>query len=395
MNKRVISVLSFGHMVNDFLNNILTAILPLLAVHFHLSYTEVGVLTMTANVSSSLIQPIFGFLSDKRGSAWMFAASALALGIGLVWIPYAPSFIWLLPAVVLSGIGSAAFHPDASRAVYFAAGNRRGLSQSVFQVGGNTGLALSALALWFLNGVGLRGSIWFMIPAAISTALMFTIVRWFGENLRTHQISKSKQGKKVANTSKSLVGLGLLVAVVTVRSWIVSGITTFVPLYLIHNHGISERNIWIYSFVFLFFGAIGTLAGGPMADRFGHRHVIRLSMFISSPLAILLPYLSQSIFLVDLALLGFFLLSTFAVTVVYGQEMLPGNIAMVSGLLIGFAGGIGGIGTMLMGYIADLNGLQLTLAIIMWTMPCAAICTLILPMDAHRREMIDSSSLAK
>lgn len=384
MNKRSIGFLSFSHCVNDFLVSVISAILPLLTVHFRLSYAEVGALVMTTNISSSLIQPMFGYLSDRRGSPWLLPFSALALGAGLACLPFAPSFGWLLPIVALNGIGSAAFHPDASRAVYFAASNRRGLSQSMFQIGGNSGMAISALALRFLSGVGLSGTLWFMIPAILSTVLMSTLIRWFGSQLADHR----QHAKAAANEERpgSRLGIGLLVAVVTVRSWIATGIMTFVPLFIIHTYGVKLENVWWYNFVFLGFGAAGTMAGGPLADRFGHRSVIRLSVFVSAPLAIFLPYLPRGLLLADLGALGFFLLSTFAVTVVYGQEMLPGNIAMVSGLLIGFAGGVGGIGIMLMGYLADAFGLHTTIVWIMWTMPLAALCTIRLPADRVRRE---------
>lgn len=385
MNKRAIWTLAFGHFVNDFLNGTLGAILPLLTVHFHLSYTQVGALMMTANVSSSLVQPLFGMLSDKKGSPWFLPFSAMALGLGLLWLPFAPSFVWLLPAVVFSGIGSAAFHPDGSRAVYFAAGGKRGLAQSIFQIGGNSGMAVSALSLWFLGNVtGLKGTAWLMIGAVLSTVLLASLVRWFGGMLQAHRRElAAKRGVPTGKPSKS--GLTLLVSIVTVRAWIISGITTFVPLYVEHMFGVPARNVWGYNFVFLLCGAFGTLLGGPLADRLGQRNVIRISMMVSSPLAILLPYLPRALLFVDLGALGFFLLSTFAVTVIYGQEMLPGNIAMVSGLLIGFAGGIGGIGTMLMGHLADQFGLHSTLQSIVWVMPVAALCTLWLPLDKWRQ----------
>lgn len=381
MNKRVVFILAFGHLVNDFLINILTAILPLLVVHFRLSYAEVGILTMASNVSSSLVQPIFGYISDKQGKPWILGFSALALSIGLLTVEFAPSFVWLLPAVVVNGIGSAAFHPDGSRAVYFAAGPKRGFTQSIFQVGGNVGLAISALALWFLGRVGFGGIAWFMIPGVLSAALLFTLIRWFSGKLSEHRAQQASLQSSHGKASKG--GLSLLVVIVTIRAWIVSGFMTFVPLYLIHSYGVKEKDVWLYSFVFLLFGAIGTMAGGTMADRFGQRNVIRMSMFVSTPLILLLPYLSRTLILVDMAAIGLFLLSTFAVTVVYGQELLPGSIAMVSGLLIGFAGGVAGLGIMVMGYVADAYGLHVVLEWICFVAPIAAICTLMIPIDRH------------
>ncbi|MFB5189896.1 MFS transporter [Alicyclobacillus fastidiosus] len=384
MNRRIIFTLSFGHLANDFLINVFTAILPLLVIDFHLSYGEVGVLTMASNVASSLVQPVFGWISDKKGMPWLLGLSALALSLGLLCVEFAPSFIWLIPAVVLNGIGSAAFHPDASRAVFFAAADKRGAAQSIFQVGGNLGLALSAIALRFLQGVGLSGIAWLMILGVVSSALLFSLTKWFAARLV--EGAKQKQSVRTTSTSArtSKLGLSLLVFIVTVRSWIVSGFSTFVPLYVMAQFGVTAQHIWIYTFVFLLFGAIGTLAGGPMADRFGQRNVIRISMVVSTPLAVLMPYIPRDLVLVDLALVGFFLLSTFAVTVIYGQEMLPNNIAMVSGLLIGFAGGIAGLGIMLVGQIADVYSLHVALQWIVWLMPAAALCTLALPVDAAR-----------
>lgn len=388
MNRRMVSILSFGHLVNDFLINVFTAILPLLVVHFHLSYGNVGILTMASNVSSSLVQPVFGYLSDKRGRPWLLGLSALLLAGGLLIVEFSPNFVWLIPAVVLNGIGSAAFHPDGSRAVYLAAGTQRGMAQSVFQVGGNLGLAISALSLWFLYQVGIGGISWFMIPGVLSAALLFSIGKWFSAQMSEHQRTQSVTKAAASRQKSSRFGLSLLVVVVTIRSWIVSGYMTFVPLYMIHHFFVASSNVWLYSFVFLLCGAIGTLTGGPLSERLGQRNVIRFSMLISTPVVILLPYLPKSFVLPDLAVIGFCLLSTFAVTVVYGQEMLPGNIAMVSGLLIGFAGGIAGLGIMKMGYLADGVGLHRALEYIAWVMPLAAIAALCLPNDVKRRKQV-------
>lgn len=224
-----------------------------------------------------------------------------------------------------------------------------------------------------------------MIPAVASTILLCSIARWFANQLAEHQATRRARFGQSTEASSKPIGLVLLVAVVTVRAWIISGISSFVPLFVVHAYHVRAENVWSYSFVFLLFGALGTLAGGPLADRFGQRTIVRFSMFASTPFAVLLPFLPQSLLIIDLAFLGFFLLSTFAVTVVYGQEMMPSNIAMVSGLLIGFAGGVGGIGTFLMGTIADSIGLHEALLWVVLIMPVAALCTLGLPQDAGRR----------
>lgn len=401
MNKRVVGFLAVGHFFNDVLVGVVGAILPILTVHFHLSYFQVGVLMMISNIASSLTQPIFGLLSDRKGSPWSLPFSAILLGIGLLFIPFAPSFPWLIPAVILNGFGSAIFHPDASRAVYFAAGSKRGLAQSVFQIGGNSGLAVSALVLWFLGRVGLNGALWMMIPAVVSTILLSTLVRWFASHLVAHH--QEKQQKRVIEVTvgnSSHTGLTMLITVVTIRAWITTGISTFIPLLVMKVYGVPATSTWSYTFSFLLFGAIGTIAGGPLAERWGHRTVIRMSMVVSSPFAILLPYLPKVWLVPDLAILGFFLLSTYAVTVVYGQEMLPNNIAMVSGMLIGFAGGIGGIGIMVMGWLAERYSLHSMIECVVYTLPLAALCSAWLPLDRlsqHRRlaTTLNSPSISK
>ncbi|MCL6452929.1 MAG: MFS transporter [Alicyclobacillus sp.] len=392
MNKRVIWTLCFGHFTNDLLNGVLGAILPLLTVRFHLNYTQVGVLMMVSNVSSSLVQPLIGLVADKKGNPWLLPFSALALGVGLVWLPFAPSFAWLLPAVVLGGMGSATFHPDASRAAFLAAGRQRGLAQSIFQIGGNTGTAVSALSLWFLGNVtGLPGTAWFMVLAVLSTVMLSLIVRWFAAQLqeqRAHAASAPAGRRRPAGASSQdsdRFGLAVLVAVICVRAWIIAAVITFVPLYIEQRFGVPARDVWVYTFVFLLCGAAGTMVGGTLVDWFGRRTLTRLSMWISAPFAVLLPFLSKGWLVADLAVLGFFLLSTFAVAVVYGQEMMPNNIAMVSGMLIGFTGGIGGFGTMLMGSLADgALGLHATLAAFLWLVPLAAVCSIWLPRDRVR-----------
>ncbi|GGJ12019.1 putative MFS-type transporter YfnC [Alicyclobacillus cellulosilyticus] len=376
LHTKAVGFLAFSHLVNDFLNGVLGAILPLLAMQFHLTYGQVGTLTMASNASSSLVQPVFGYVSDRRGTPWLLPASAILLVAGLIGLSYAHSFVWLLPAVVVSGIGSAVFHPDASRAVFFASGGKRGLAQSIFQIGGNSGMALSALALWFLGHTGLGGIWWFALPALASSLALAAIVRWFADRLRQHRQRVRAGGGEPATL---VGGLALLVFVVTVRAFLISGVTTYVPLLVERRDGILPQDVWVYTFTFLLFGALGTMAGGPMADRWGQRAVVRLSMWVSTPLAALVPFLAHGWLIADLAALGFFLLSTFAVTVVYGQELAPRHIAMVSGLLIGFAGGIGGIGTMVMGHVADHIGLAHTLAGMTWFTLLAALCTLWLP----------------
>ncbi|MBX6394206.1 MAG: MFS transporter, partial [Alicyclobacillaceae bacterium] len=334
-------IVSLGHFLNDVMTNLVPSLLPLFQAHLGLTYVQLGVLILVANLTSSMVQPLIGAWTDKRPRHWMLPAGVFVAGVGAAALGFAPGYGWLLALVALLGAGSAAFHPEASRAAHLAAGARKGTAQSVFQVGGNAGQAVAPLvvATLFVH-TGLQGSVWLLVPAMVAAGALATIVPWY----RERAVVQRSQARRTAEGRGAVGGMILLLLVVTLRSWMHAGLSGFLPLYYVNVRGISTSVAELYTALFLTAGALGTFLGGPLSDRFGRRRLIVLSMVGAIPFALILPYTRGIWAAVDVFLLGFIVLSTFAVTVVFGQQLMPGRVGMVSGLMIGLAIGMGGVG---------------------------------------------------
>ncbi|GAX89186.1 MFS transporter [Effusibacillus lacus] len=327
--------------------------LPVLQTDLGLNYAQLGIVVMVANITASFFQPALGYMTDKKPLPWLLPLAALFAGLGLSGIALADSFVEVLLMVVLIGLGSATFHPEGSRVAHLAAGPRKGLAQSIFQVGGNAGQAVGPLMipLLFLP-FGLKGAAWLLVPALLGAAALLIVARWY----KHWTVTWEKKGHAGAGTNH-YGALALLVSVVSIRSWLHSGIASFLPLYYINVTGFNTATAEVYLFVFLMAGAIGTFVGGSLADRFSKRHILLFSMVGGVPFLLLIPYLTGLAGLINIFALGFICLSSFAVTVVYAQELVPGKVGMVSGLMIGFAIGAGGVGAAVMGYFANVLGI--------------------------------------
>ncbi|MFT9486228.1 MAG: MFS transporter [Tepidibacillus sp.] len=381
-NRVPLLIISLGHMLNDLMTSVLPALISILIIEFDLSYTQSGLIIMVANVTSSLVQPVFGYLSDRKPLLWLLPLGVFFTGLGLSGIAVAPSYAWLLFFVGLSGLGSAAFHPEASRGAHLAAGKGKGLAQSIFQVGGNGGQALGPLMIpLFLSTMGVKGTPFFLIPAVLAAYLLWILRPWMKEK----RISQQRSVKEIKGKDQPLFLL-LLVFVVTMRSWITIGVTTFLPLYYINVSKMTIDQASVYTFIFLLFGALGTLAGGPIADYLGKKTVVNASLLLAIPFLFLLPYVEGIIAMVVVGFLGFILFSSFAVTVVFGQELIPGKVGMASGLMIGFAIGAAGIGATALGYFVDHaasseSGLTFVLKLLSWILVASGLISLTLPND--------------
>ncbi|WP_018131438.1 MFS transporter [Effusibacillus pohliae] len=350
---RILWIICAAHFLQDLLTSVVPAMLPVLQQEMSLNYAQLGIVVMVANLTASFLQPGLGYMTDKKPVPWLLPLAALFAGLGLTGIAYAHSFAEVLLMVVLIGLGSATFHPEASRVAHLAAGSRKGLAQSIFQVGGNAGQAFGPLMIsLLLLPFGLKGSFWLLPPALLSAAALTIVARWYKNWTGTRR--KSGQAATGANRYGALA---LLVGVVSIRSWIHIGIASFLPLYYINILGMNTTTAEVYLFVFLLAGAIGTFVGGPLADRFSKRSILLFSMVGAIPFILLIPHLTGGLALLNIFVVGFISLCSFAVTVVYAQELVPGKIGMVSGLMIGFAIGAGGIGAAVMGYFAKSAGL--------------------------------------
>jgi FSR family fosmidomycin resistance protein-like MFS transporter len=355
---RLIGLLAVGHLVIDVNQGSLPAILPFLKSAHGLSYAQAGAVVLAANVTSSIIQPLFGYLADRTVRRWLLPTAVCVSGLGLGCTGVAPGFGALLLLVIVMGLGVAAYHPEGYKTAASVAGGRKATALSWFSLGGNLGLALGPPVMTALvTGLGLAGSLGMAVPALVVTALLLVVLP---------RLSRAT-GPVAAATGDAARGVNMpgamavLILVVTIRSWTQLGFTTFVPFYYVDYLGADPRLVGPLLFVFLGAGALGTVLAGPLADRFGPRPFMLWVFMAAAPLGILFLLARGLLAFLVLALFGAVLVSTFTVSVVLGQAYLPRHAGMASGLIVGFAIGTGGIGVTLLGVVADHWGLPAAL----------------------------------
>ena len=360
-NLKVLLLLSTGHCVVDIYQGALPAVLPFLKDELGLTYTVAGIVLIMANITSSVLQPVFGFFSDKKEKAFLLPAGVLAAGLGFALLSVPSSFLPVLLLVTLSGLGIAAFHPEGYKTAYFYTGPRAATGMSVFSVGGNVGMALGPMiSIPVISYLGFRA-----LPVVILPALAFAaaIMYWHREVALPESTEHGRQrgdGRPGRAASLSLV---MVISVVIMRSWMQMGLLSYIPFYYINYLKGDAVYAGKLISVFLLGGAVGTLAGAPLADRWGHRLIISLSMVLAALAFPLIFVLEGSPLLLSVTLfwLGMVLVSTFSVTVVMSQKLLPRSLGIASGLTTGFAIGAGGIGVTLLGIVADRFGVPFAL----------------------------------
>jgi len=371
MNRRALFGFSYAHFTADLNSGAVAALLPLATVLFSLSYTEAAGVILVSNVTSSVIQPLFGIWADRRPMPWLLPFALGLASLGTAAYALAHSYVPFVLLVAVMGIGVAAFHPVGASGAYFAAGARRASGMSIFSVGGNAGYAVGPLLAGITTHFfGFAGVVWFLLPGAAA----LIVLRLLG----TQQLAQRPRQETGSHPVPWLV-LSLLVLVVVLRSTAQSGVMTFFPLYLTHLHRLSPSLSGAVLFFFLGMGALGTLVGGPLSDRFGRRFLMLWSWVASTPLLYLLPRTSGIWQFVVLGLLGFTIVATFSTTVVLAQELLPGHQAMASSLTIGLAVGLGGVIVLWLGTIADAAGVQQALNLLWLFGIVAFLASLALP----------------
>jgi FSR family fosmidomycin resistance protein-like MFS transporter len=356
---------------------------PILEQSMGLSFLELGALAFALNMTASVMQPVVGLFTDKRPFPYALPVGLMFTLVGVVGIALAPGFWWALGSAALIGIGSATFHPEGSRVAYMASGHKRGTAQSIYQVGGNAGQAMAPLiTALILVPLGQIGAMWFALVTMVAILLLFYIARWYKKQLQHVKKKRLETTVPEASVRRGVIGAALLLLVflVFVRAWYNSAITNFYTFYLIDTYQLTISQAQVYIFLFLAAGAVGTFLGGPLADRFGKRNILCFSMLGSAPLTLWLPHAGPVTAYILITLIGFIILSSFAVSVVYAQELLPGKIGMVSGLIVGLAFGMGAIGSVVLGWLADLIGLNFTLLVVSF-FPLVGLLTLLLPND--------------
>ncbi|EEM72291.1 MFS transporter [Bacillus cereus] len=382
---RILFAISFGHFLNDSMQAVVPALFPILEKTMNLSYMQVGWIAFALNMTSSIMQPVFGMYSDKKPSPFLLPLGMFSSMLGMIGLAFAPNFIIVIISVLFIGLGSAVFHPEGARVAYMAAGAKRGLAQAIYQVGGNTGNSLAPIftALIFVP-LGQIGSLGFTAFAAVGILLLIFVSNWYRNELATGAVRRKKRAaleaeNAIVSTHIKFVIL-LLVFLTFVRSWYGAGIGNFYQFYLIEHYGLSIKNAQYFVFAFMIAGVLGTFFGGPLADRFGKKTIIVFSMLGSAPLALLLPHVSL-VWVVPLFLcIGFISSSSFSVIVVYAQELVPGKVGMVSGLIVGLAFGLGALGSVVLGKLADIYSLQFIM-LLCSCLPLIGLTSWLLPSD--------------
>ena len=383
-------ILGLGHLIVDLAQGILPVLAPVLAQSFHLSYFQVGTVALAFTCSSAIIQPVFGVLSDRYIMPWLMPLGLLLSGLGLALTGVVNSYGLLLLAVLLSGIGVAAYHPEGSKVAHYVSDAKRaGSSMAVFSVGGNLGFGLGPLlATLVLSIAGQNAIPALMIPGVLAALAFLFLLPRFTNILAGKLIRKQEHEEKAAPGCGRLGSLTLLLLYVTTRSWIQSGLVYFIPFYFPHFRGIAEPEYLVSTF--LIAGAVGTIVGGPFADRFGGRNGMVGSMLAALITVYPFLHLDGGLLPVLAFIAGAGLVSTFSTTVVYGQRLFPHNIGLASGLLLGFGVGMGSIGVTLLGAIADRFGLPITMGIISLLPAVGILLALVLPDEGMLRQHIES-----
>jgi FSR family fosmidomycin resistance protein-like MFS transporter len=357
---RVLIAVSFGHLLNDTMQSLLPSIYPILKTAFHLNFGQIGLLTLTFQMTASILQPFIGHYTDRRPMPYSLPIGMIFTLMGLLLLAIAPGFGLLLLAASLIGMGSAVFHPESSRVARLASGGRLGLAQSVFQVGGNSGQALGPLlAAFIVLPHGQRGVAWFSLVALLAIVVLTRVSRWYKARLLHLRSRPAKHIDRAVGLPRKRVAsaITVLIALVFSKYFYLASFTSYYTFYLMTRFHVGVRSSQIHLFAFLGAVAAGTLIGGPIGDRIGRKTVIWCSILGVLPLTLFLPYANLFWTGVLSVIVGLVLASAFPAILVYGQELVPGRVGMISGLFFGFAFGMGGIGAAILGRIADATSI--------------------------------------
>jgi len=353
----ILFAISFSHLLNDTIQSLIPAIYPILKSNYHLSFAQVGMITFTFQMAASLLQPFVGLYTDKKPQPYSLAMGMGFTLTGLIVLSISVHFYLVLVSVAFIGIGSSIFHPESSRMAHAAAGDQPGLAQSIFQLGGNLGSSIGPLlAAWIIVPHGQKSIMWFSLVALLAIFILTKVGNWYKSyvlKVRAKQKQKALVFHSTFSKRKVTFSVVILLTLIFSKYFYLASLTSYYTFYLINKFHVGIQTSQIYLFVFLFSVACGTMIGGPLGDRFGRKYVIWFSILGTTPFALLLPY-SNLLWTVILTIpIGLILSSAFPAILVYAQELIPGKIGMVSGLFFGFAFGMGGIGSALLGNLAD------------------------------------------
>lgn len=376
----VVGALTAAHLLNDLLQSVVFAIYPLLKSGFGLGYAQIGLITLTNQVTASLLQPLVGLAGDRWPMRQALAGGMAFTCVGLLLLATARDLGALLVAAALVGVGSSVFHPEASRVARLASGGRHGLAQSVFQVGGNLGSSLGPVLAALLILPRGRGAVaWCALAALLAMAVLVPVGRWY----RPRAVAAGPRRSAAAAQGRVAGPLAILGLLVLTKYVYLASLTNFYTFYLIERFQLSQRAAQLHLFVFLFAVAAGTVLGGPIGDRVGRQRVIAASILGIAPFALAMPYAGLGWTVALAVIVGFILASAFSAILVYAQELVPGRVGMISGLFFGFAFGVAGIGAALLGWLADHVGITGVYRLCSY-LPLLGVAALLLPRRSAR-----------
>ncbi|MGY4533192.1 FSR family fosmidomycin resistance protein-like MFS transporter [Pseudomonas sp. TE3786] len=376
---RVIGACALAHLINDLIQAVLPSIYPMLKANYGLTFAQVGLITLTFQLTASLLQPWVGYHTDRHPKPWLLPVGSLCTLVGILLLAFVGSFPAILLASGLVGIGSSTFHPEASRIARLASGGRYGLAQSTFQVGGNAGTAFGPLlAAAIVIPYGQGHVAWFGVFATLSIGVLYGLSRWYRNHLNLFKLKQGGVATHGLSKQRVVGALVVLALLVFSKYFYMSSLTSYFTFFLIEKFAISVTSSQLYLFLFLGAVAAGTFFGGPIGDRIGRKKVIWFSILGAAPFTLALPYVDLFWTSVLSVIIGFILASAFSAIVVYAQELVPGNVGMIAGVFFGLMFGFGGIGGALLGYLADIHGIEYVFRLCAF-LPLLGILTVLLP----------------
>ncbi len=376
---RILAAISFCHLLNDMMQSVIPAVYPILKSSYHLDFGQIGLITLTSQMTASLLQPVVGLYTDHRPTPYSLATGMGFTLLGLLLLASAPHFGMILLAVAMVGIGSAVFHPESSRVARMASGGQHGLAQSVFQVGGNAGSALGPLlAAFIVLPMGQHSIAWFSAAALTAIIVLLRVGAWYRVH-RTASAGRAHRDVHPELSRRRVTGaIAVLVALVFSKYFYLASLTSYYTFFLISKFHVSVQNAQVHLFLFLGAVAAGTMIGGPVGDRIGRKYVIWCSILGVLPFTLVLPYANMFWTSILTVIIGLVLASAFSAILVYAQDLVPGKIGTVSGLFFGLAFGMGGIGAALLGRLADMTSIGFVYNVCSF-LPALGLLTAFLP----------------
>ncbi|NQD71760.1 MFS transporter [Sphingobacterium shayense] len=382
----ILFAISFGHMLNDLMQAVIPSIYPMLKDSFNLSFTQVGIITLVFQLSASILQPFVGHYTDKKASPMSLALGMTFTLLGLFCLSLAPSFLMILLAVALVGVGSSVFHPEASRVAQMASGGQKGLAQSIFQVGGNAGSAIGPLlAALIIIPFGQSYIRWFCLFAVLGIALLSLVGRWYGRNVHLRKPKRQVVSSgAVLSKSKVTISIVILLVLIFSKYFYMASMTSYFTFYMIEKFGVDVQQSQYYLFAFLAAVAAGTILGGPLGDRYGRKLIIWVSILGAAPFTLMLPHVGLTATVVLAVIIGLIISSAFSAILVYATDLVPGRVGTIAGLFFGFAFGMGGIGSAVLGWLADQTSIEYVFHVCAF-LPLIGVVTGFLPNIKHSR----------